>query len=253
MPDFSKGKIYKLVSNKSSDVYIGSCLVDLSKRLYGHKAPSNKCVSKGMFVNDAIISIVLIEDCPCENKNQLKARELHYITTINCININKPFISDIQIINGDSKEWNKQYYETNKEHIAQQQAQYYEINKEHIAQYYEINKEHIAQYYAAHKERIAEKAKQYYETHKEQIAQYNETNKEHIAQVKKQYNETNKEEIAEKNKQYNETNKEQIAQYQKQYREIHKEQIAQYNENHKEQKAQRDKQYYQLRKLKQSS
>ena len=95
MPDFSKGKIYKLVSNISSDVYIGSCLVELSKRLYGHKQPLNKCVSKRMFVNDAIISIVLIEDYACENKNQLKSRELHYITTIECINKNKPFISDI--------------------------------------------------------------------------------------------------------------------------------------------------------------
>ena len=64
MPDFSKGKIYKLVSNISSDIYIGSCLIDLSKRLYRHKARSNTCVSKRMFVDDAIISIVLIEDCP---------------------------------------------------------------------------------------------------------------------------------------------------------------------------------------------
>ena len=105
MPNFSKGKIYKLVSNKSSDVYIGSCIIELSKRLSNHKSKSNECVSKSMFINDAIISIVLIEDYPCENKNQLKARELHYITNINCININKPFISDIQIINGDNKEW----------------------------------------------------------------------------------------------------------------------------------------------------
>ena len=65
MPDFSKGKIYKLVSNISSDVYVGSCLVDLSKRLYQHKSKSNKAVSKSMFINDAIITIVLIEDFPC--------------------------------------------------------------------------------------------------------------------------------------------------------------------------------------------
>ena len=159
MPDFSKGKIYKLVSNISSDVYIGSCLVDLSKRFYCHKSKSNNCVSKGMFVNDAIISIVLIEDCPCENKNQLKARELHYITTLECININKPFITDVNY--GDSKEWKKIYRETHKEQIAQ----YKVINKEQIAQY---NK----QYNENHKEQIAEKNKQYNETHKEQIAQY---------------------------------------------------------------------------------
>ena len=107
MPDFSKGKIYKLFSNKSSDVYIGSCLVDLSKRLYNHKSKSNQAISKRMFVDDAIITIVLIEDCPCENKNQLKACELHYITTLQCINKNKPFITDVNY--GDGKEWHKQY------------------------------------------------------------------------------------------------------------------------------------------------
>ena len=195
MPDFSKGKIYKLVSNKSSDVYIGSCLVDLSKRLYGHKAPSNKCVSKGMFVNDAIISIVLIEDYPCENKNQLKARELHYITTINCININKPFITDVNVVNGDSKEWKKIYNDTNKEQITQYKAQYRETNKEQLLQkrkqYYETNKEQLLQkqkqYHETNKEQIVQKQKQYNETHKEQIAQYRETHKEQIAQQKAQY------------------------------------------------------------------
>ena len=117
-----------------------------------------------MFVDDAIISIVLIEDYACENKNQLKARELHFITTLECININKPFISDIQIINGDNKEWHKQYHETNKEQITQYQAQYKETNKEEI-------KQQRALYNEINKEQIAEKNKQYRETHKEEIAQ----------------------------------------------------------------------------------
>ena len=229
MPDFSKGKIYKLVSNKSSDVYIGSCLVDLSKRLYGHKKPSNTCVSKSMFVDDAIISIVLIEDYACENKNQLKARELHYITTLECININKPFITDVNY--DDKKEWHKQYQANYNETHKEQKAQYRETNKEQRAekakQYNATNKEHIAQYQA-----------QYNETHKEQKAQYRETNKEQILQQQAQYYQLHKEQKA----QYYETNKEQKAQYQ-----------AQYNETHKEHIAQVKKQYYQLQKLKQSS
>ena len=156
MPDFSKAKIYKLVSNKSSDVYIGSCLVELSKRLYGHKAPSNKCISKLLFINDAIITIVLIENYPCENNNQMKARELHYITTLQCININKPFITDIQIINGDNKEWHKEWAK-----------QYNETHLEHI-------KQRKAQYYAAHKEQIKANNQAYHETHKEEIKAYHQ-------------------------------------------------------------------------------
>ena len=159
MPDFSKAKIYKLVSNISSDVYIGSCLVELSKRLYGHKQPLNKCVSKRMFVDDAVISIVLIEDCPCDNKNQLKARELHYITTLQCININKPYISDINVVNGDDKEWkkeyNKQFQLNNKEHIKQYKQQYKLTHAEEHKQY-------DKQYQLEHAEHIKQYQKQYY-------------------------------------------------------------------------------------------
>ena len=37
MPDYSKGKIYKLISNHTDDIYIGSTCDLLSKRLYKHK------------------------------------------------------------------------------------------------------------------------------------------------------------------------------------------------------------------------
>ena len=184
MPDFSKAKIYKLVSNKSSDVYIGSCIIELSKRLSNHKSKSNECVSKSMFINDAIISIVLIEDYPCENKNQLKARELHYITTLQCINKNKPFVCDIQIINGDNKEWKKQYSIENAEQIKQYQQQYQLENVEHI-------KQQKKQYNIVHAEEIKQQQKQYILEHKEKKKQrdkqYRLEHKEEIKQKKKQY------------------------------------------------------------------
>ena len=41
LPDYSKGKIYKLVSNKTDDVYIGSCLMTLSTRLSKHRGKGN--------------------------------------------------------------------------------------------------------------------------------------------------------------------------------------------------------------------
>ena len=170
MPNFSKGKIYKLVSNKSSDVYIGSCLIELSRRLSAHKAPSNECVSKRMFVDNAVITIVLIEDYACENKNQLKARELHYITTINCINKNKPYVSDIQIINGDNKEWKKQYQLEHKEQIKQyrlenvvnitQQIKQYQLD--HVEDIKQYQKQYQKQYRLEHAEEIKQQKKQYY-------------------------------------------------------------------------------------------
>ena len=170
MPDFSKAKIYKLVSNKSSDVYIGSCLVELSKRLSVHKAPSNLCVSKTMFIDDAVITIVLIENYPCLCKNEMKARELHYITTLQCININKPFISDIQIINGDDKEWRKQYRLNHVEEYKQYYKQYRLTHAEEYKQYdkqYNIThaeeqKQYNKQYYLDHIEQKKQRDKQYY-------------------------------------------------------------------------------------------
>ena len=184
MPDFSKAKIYKLVSNISSDVYIGSCLVELSKRFSVHKGPSNTCISKSMFIDGATITIVLIEDCPCENKNQMKARELHYITTLQCININKPFITDVNVVNGDYKEWRKQYQLEHKEDIKQYNKQY---NIEHAAE----KKQYDKQYRLTHAEEHKQYDKQYRLTHaeekKQRDKQYQLEHAEHIKQYQKEY------------------------------------------------------------------
>ena len=75
MPNYQNGKIYKLVSNISNDIYIGSTVNKLSHRLNAHKNKANECVSKQLFSNDAVIQIILIESYPCNNKSELKARE----------------------------------------------------------------------------------------------------------------------------------------------------------------------------------
>ena len=138
LPDYSKGKIYKLVSNKTDDVYIGSCLVELSKRLSGHKNKGNKSSSKKLFIDDAIITIVLIELYPCNTKNELKARELFYITNTSCININKPFISEStgeEWAKEYSKQYKKEYFATHKKQILEERKLFYESNKERILEH----------------------------------------------------------------------------------------------------------------------
>jgi len=180
--------MYKLVSNKTADVYIGACLVDLCKRLGVHKAPTNQCVSKKMFVGDAIITIVLIENFPCNTKNEMKARELFHITNNTCININKPFVSEFIF---KSKEFIKQYRsermpldyykeydKTHKEAISERKKEYYEANKEAISErikeWYEANKDAILEqkkgYREANKEAIVESSKEYYQANKEAIS-----------------------------------------------------------------------------------
>ena len=133
MPDYSLAKIYKLVSNKTTDIYIGSCLMRLSTRLSTHKSKSNTTISKKLFVDDAIITIVLIENYPCNSKNELKARELYHITSNTCININKPFVCDIPY--SDTKAYMKEYYHANAEQINTRHKVYDDAHREQIHTY----------------------------------------------------------------------------------------------------------------------
>ena len=194
MPDYQKSKIYKLVSNKTEDIYIGACLVDLCKRLSGHKSQTNTCSSRKLFKDDAIVTIVLIENFPCNSKNEMKARELFHITNNECININKPFITDKQVIRGEGTEWRREYYESNKEAMIKHQKAYNEANKEEVSgqqkEYYEANKEALLEYQKA----------------------YTEANKEAILEYKKAYREANKEAISKHMKEYREANKERLKQ-----------------------------------------
>ena len=164
MPDYQNSKIYKLVSNKTSDLYIGSCLMRLSTRLSQHKSKTNRCVSKTLFITDAIITIVLIENYPCNTKNELKARELHYITMNNCININKPFVCDIPF--SDRKAWHKEYQQANKEQLNEKQKVYIESHKEQYSEYQKAyadsHKEHRKEYNDTHRDRINTQKRAHY-------------------------------------------------------------------------------------------
>jgi len=193
---YENAKIYKLVSNKTADVYIGSCLITLARRLGKHKGDYNSCSSKKMFeVPDAIITIVLIEALHnCKSKAEMKAKELHYMTTMQCINVNRPFVTDIQLVGGDDKEWQKAYREANapaireksKEHYAknapairERKNEYQAIpaNKEHAKAYYAIpaNKERQKAYALANKDKINKRKRERYARIKEEAQREIET------------------------------------------------------------------------------
>ena len=164
MLDYSLSKIYKLVSNKSPDIYIGSCTTRLSTRLCNHKSKSNHCVSKKIFVDDATVTIVLIEDYPCENKNMLKARELYHITNNICININKPFVCEI--ICEDKKAWDKEYKKeyrlVNNDKIKEDMKEYYITNADKIKDYQKEYRTTHKEYNASHKEQRNTRARALY-------------------------------------------------------------------------------------------
>jgi len=141
--DYTKGKIYKLVNDKSDDVYIGSSCQSLAKRIGGHRMYYKKYLegdyhyitSSKLFENDSNVSIILIEEYPCSNKMELERRERYYIESIKCVNkfIPTRTMNEWFKDNKDSViEYKKGYYENNKDEILERSKNRYEMNKEKI-------------------------------------------------------------------------------------------------------------------------
>jgi group I intron endonuclease len=82
---YSKGKIYRLINDiDPNEIYIGSTCLDLSKRLFNHRAyarlnKKSKIYQRMKDVGIDHFKIVLVEEYPCENKMQLVQREQYYI------------------------------------------------------------------------------------------------------------------------------------------------------------------------------
>lgn len=137
--DYSKAKIYALRSYQTDQIYIGSTCSPLSKRLWGHKADYVRRDRKGYITSFEIIKyddcyIELIEEYPCENKEQLHRHEGEHIReTDNCVN---------KIIAGRSKneyykeageiEKKREYFQKNKDKITDYQIKYREANVEKL-------------------------------------------------------------------------------------------------------------------------
>lgn len=92
--DYQKGKIYKIVSFQTALIYVGSTCQSLSKRMSIHmSAYKTHLAGKGKrLINSFEIlkygaaEIVLIEAFPCKSKEELYARERHFIETLDCVN-----------------------------------------------------------------------------------------------------------------------------------------------------------------------
>lgn len=87
MVNYQNGKIYKLVSNKTQKVYIGStALTYLSTRLAGHRSNYNMYkngthhyVSSFDIIKIPGHRIILLDNWPCNSKDELNAREQYWI------------------------------------------------------------------------------------------------------------------------------------------------------------------------------
>ena len=91
---YDEGKIYKLVSDQTTDVYYGStCKSNLYARFVGHKSDYKKWLKeeKSNMTSFKLLKyddcrIELVETYPCESREQLEKREGYYIKKYDCVN-----------------------------------------------------------------------------------------------------------------------------------------------------------------------
>ena len=119
MPDYKNGKIYQLVCNETGEVYIGSTVQDLERRLSSHEVSANCCRSK-QIIDRNNYYIEILETYPCNNEFELDRKEGEYQRAIECINY--------KIAGRTAKE----YYQDNKEKLVSSQHEYRQNNKEAI-------------------------------------------------------------------------------------------------------------------------
>jgi hypothetical protein len=164
MPDYRRGKIYKIIpTNTDEDIcYVGSTTLPLlSQRMAEHRNIYKYLKAGGKVSNISSYtlfdrynvencSIELIETFPCDTKDELTKREGYYIRSLNCVN---------KVIPGRTKQ---EWYEANPEY----QRKWFEANPEYQRKWYEANpncnKEYQRKWYEANKSIIAEKRKKEY-------------------------------------------------------------------------------------------
>jgi len=229
---YQKSKIYKLVSDSSDLVYYGSTICKLTTRLAKHRNDYKRFINgkrkykissfELIKVEDA--QIILVENYPCNNIEELRARERFYIENNDCVNKCIP------------NRTRKEYIKDNQDEITKYKTEYYQDNKE------VINKKH-KEYYQDNKEKVLETQKKWRINNTDKKAEtdriYRENNKQKIRERDKLYYENNKQKLIDKSKEWYQNNKDKKKEYDKKR-----------NENNKDAKKLYDKERYEANKTK---
>ena len=127
MPDYSNGKVYKIVCNITGEQYFGSTTQKLSQRLSTHRSEYKrriKCKSS-QIIERGDYKIVLCEKSPCENREQLKSIERKWIEENECVNKCMPIRSVEEKI-----ELKREYTKNTREQKQQYDKEYRQKNIE---------------------------------------------------------------------------------------------------------------------------
>jgi len=136
MVNYQLGKIYKIVDNTNGNIYVGStCESTLARRLANHvsdykrylKSNENYMTSFSILKNNDY-EIILIEAFACYSKDELHARERHFIETLKCVNKLLP----IRLLEEEEKDDDEDDANAECETISD------EINKERKLNYHKL-------------------------------------------------------------------------------------------------------------------
>ena len=134
---YQNGKIYKITDFGFNICYIGSTIQPLSKRFGHHKGTyrTSPCASASIFETYGAnnCKITLVESYPCENREQLKAREGYHIENTDCVNKH--------IAGGNKSAWDKRYYNKNKGHILAHNKTYRENHQKEVKEQKQVYRE----------------------------------------------------------------------------------------------------------------
>jgi hypothetical protein len=157
MPDYQRGKIYKITSGDLT--YVGSTTEPtLARRLSQHVTHYNrwKDGKRGKITSFEVISlgnyeITLLELCPCNSRDELNARERYWVETLKCVN---------RCIPGRTQ---KEYKEVHKEFVSNLTKTWQQENQDHLKQYRQDHRkehnEYSKSYYYRNREKILERLK----------------------------------------------------------------------------------------------
>ena len=127
---YKTGQIYKIVDVGYNKCYIGSTIEYLSKRMTKHRADYKRYKNEMMnYVCSFQLfdefgtenrKIELVENYPCNSKEELRAREGFHIKNTICVN---------KVVPNQTFE---EYYTINKPHILDAASKYYQQNKDAV-------------------------------------------------------------------------------------------------------------------------
>ena len=145
MVNYKLGKIYKIVCHKTGQQYIGStCERTLARRLAGHRTGYNYYLKHKINSSTSYIileqgnyEIVLIENFPCNTKDELHARECHHIQTNVCVNVRHPL--------GNKPNWKeiRINYNKHKTEVVEVLRTYYNVQGRYVGDI--LNKNDLSQ------------------------------------------------------------------------------------------------------------